>query len=218
MEIKAAAPLLTADTLPKFEDMMAQVEPLYEKTWRASDDLIEALPALLTELQPRSVIEFGPGLSSYILQYYCIAMGALYVGIDHEGPYAQEHKSRLGSIGFNPKYTHICPIEGSDSWYSIPNEDQLVNLAPFELILLDGPGDDDARSCPRALELFKAIADPIKTSWVIDDTTRKGSAWLAGKWVPDLMGASTTTIIKDRNFSGRKSSVIVPYHYQETQQ
>ena len=198
---------MTKDNLPHYGEFFEKVKPHYATNWRASDDLLEALPALLSDVVPQTILEFGPGLSSYILQYYTVGIDGLYIGIDHEGEYGRAHLARLANYGFDPSHTHIFDVAKDDQWYNIDIIEKLISLAPFDLILLDGPGSDDARSCARALDLFKQIAAPDRTSWIIDDTNRQASAWLAGTWIPKFMSVSATTVIRDRNYA-RTTSVI----------
>lgn len=194
----------------QLEQLMASVEPLYEKTWRASDDLLDALPHILADFKPGKILEFGPGLSSYILQHYCAAKpGTVYIGIDDINPYALQHQERLYRHGYAPTQTWLCRLGLKDDWYKVPDEEGLIALGPFDLILLDGPGEDNARACPRALALFEKLSDPKRTIWIVDDSSRPASGWLSGHWIPKRMGTYASTIIRDRNFN-RTTTVIVP--------
>lgn len=197
----------------ELKNIVDVAKTIYEKTWRASDDLLEALPHILDEFQPKRILEFGPGISSLILQFYLqhVPQG-IYVGIDDENPWAREHQSRLSSFKFNPKYTHICQLNSLDSWYDLPTM-LLTAFAPFDMIVVDGPGDDAARICHRALDLYKTAAN-YRTIWIVDDSSRPASGWLVGKWLPNWLQTYTATNIYDRNYN-RITTVIIPAYNKE---
>jgi hypothetical protein len=140
----------------------------YTPAWRLSDEAMVGLEQTLNTYRPESIIEFGPGWSSWLLHQYAVDAGASLWTVDHEGAFADEHLTRLQQHGFNTSKHIICRLSQGDKFY-LPEDMAPLHGRTFGLIVLDGPvGGRDSKS---AMVTYSEIAKP-KSLWLIDDTHR----------------------------------------------
>lgn len=115
------------------------------------------------------MLEIGPGASSFVVLPWCLANGAVYQALDHQGPYSEKHLANLKKAGLPTDTTFAVALDREGAWYS------LVPLAidqevPYDLVIVDGPVT--GRACPAALAAYERWGNP-HTIWVFDDTNRE---------------------------------------------
>ena len=141
----------------------------YDEAWRLSRPALEALRDLLEQRKPKKVLEIGPGASSFVVLPWCLANGAVYQALDHQGPYSEKHLANLKKAGLPTDTTFAVALDREGAWYSrVPLAiDQEV---PYDLVIVDGPVT--GRACPAAFAAYERWGNP-HTIWVFDDTNRE---------------------------------------------
>ena len=141
----------------------------YDEVWRLSRLALEAVRELLEQRKPKKVLEVGPGASSFVVLPWCLANGAVYRALDHEGPYNTRHLLNLQEAGLPADTTFAVPIYPASDWYSrVPFA--VESEAPYDLVIVDGPVA--GRNCPYARVSYKRWGHP-QTAWVFDDVNRE---------------------------------------------
>jgi predicted O-methyltransferase YrrM len=177
----------------------------YDHAWRMSEPALKAIGQVLNERKPRKVLEFGPGASSFVILPWCLANGAVYRALDHEGPYAQNHLANLREAGLPTESTLTVPLQGHGWYTAIP--DAVSREGPYDLIIVDGPVA--GRGCPEAMAAYGALGYP-QTAWVFDDVNRQEEMGATGQ-VQMMRGRPwlQSIIIQDPEYP-RQTALLVP--------
>jgi len=139
----------------------------YDEAWRLSAPALEEVRKLMEQRKPKRVLEVGPGASSSVILPWCLANGATYRALDHQGPYNEKHLRNLQIAGLPVDTTFAVPL--LSEWYSqVPPE--IDKEAPYDLVIVDGP--IRGRDCPIALAAYKRWGHS-GTAWVFDDANRE---------------------------------------------
>ena len=172
----------------------------YTPDWRTSDAALDCLQAVLEKYKPKSILELGPGLSSFLFYRYAANdKTTAYQVFDHKDTFAYEHASRVKKAGFDPSNITILPLtEGHDYDFG-------KNVIPTsDLIFVDGPPASESR-----LRLAGIFSAPrfAQSLFLIDDTHRACEAELAR-----LLARPTHVahLIRDLNYPPRTSMLLVP--------
>ena len=146
----------------------------YDPLWRISSSMLFAMEPLLERVNPKNILEFGPGLSSHLLYKWARRNGAAYASIDHVGPYAEKHSKLMNQYtSLDQSRFLVIPLSPTDYWYALDEMDFRVSpldtAVPFDFVFVDGP--EQGRSCDRAMAFYNRFIAAAAT-WVIDDTHR----------------------------------------------
>jgi len=87
----------------------------YTAEWRMSDESVIVLDDLLSAAQPRSVLELGPGWSSWFLYDHALENNGLVYTVDHEGEHAEKHRA-AGSFTMSANSTTLLNISLMSSY------------------------------------------------------------------------------------------------------
>ena len=144
---------------------------LYTPEWRTSDSLLESIEALLKKYKPRSILEFGPGLSSFLFYRYAKENEASYWAYDHESPFAHKHIHHVHEARYDSDNISVLPLD-SNQGYDF--QGRVIPIADF--VFIDGPPSSKAR-----YELYHIFCRPLfkPSIFVIDDTHRLHELHLA---------------------------------------
>jgi len=146
----------------------------YTAEWRMSDESVIVLDDLLSAAQPRSVLELGPGWSSWFLYDHALENNGLVYTVDHEGEHAEKHRAALANV-YSLTHHFIVPL-GRRKFYDVSKLDDVAQHQ-FDIIVLDGPVE--GRSSPEALDFYASVGRE-NTIWVIDDTHRPEERAIVG--------------------------------------
>jgi len=172
----------------------------YTPAWRASDAALDCIQAVLGKYKPRSILEFGPGLSSFLFYKYASENpGVSYQAFDHKDTFAFEHKARVGKAGFDSSNITILPLTSGHDY-----DFRGIAIPSADFVFLDGPPDSEARL--RMKQLFCAQAFD-HSLWLIDDTHRIPESCLAR-----ILTRPTYKqhLIRDLIFARRTSTLLLP--------
>jgi hypothetical protein len=183
--------------------MIPFLEPFahhYTPAWRTSDAALDCIQAVLEKYKPRSILELGPGLSSFLFYKYAEENPTvMYQVFDHKDTFAYKHSTRVKEAGFDPSNITILPLTAGHDYNFGKNY-----IPSTDLIFVDGPPDSEAR-----LRLERIFVHPRFDCclWLIDDTHRWPEAELAR-----LLTRPTHTahLIRDLIFTPRTSTLLVP--------
>ena len=185
---------------PVMIEFLQQFANDYTPDWRTSDAALDCLQAILEKYKPKSILELGPGLSSFLFYRYAAKdLTITYQVFDHKDTFAYEHASRVKKAGFDPGNITILPLTESHDY------DFGKNVIPTaDFIFVDGPPASEAR-----LRLVGIFSSPrfAQSIFLIDDTHRACEAELTR-----LLTRPTHTpcLIRDLNFPPRTSILLVP--------
>ena len=172
----------------------------YTPAWRTSDAALDCLQAVLEKYKPKSILELGPGLSSFLFYRYTTKNpGVSYQVFDHKDSFAYEHQIHVDAAGYSSKNIKILPLTAGHD-YDFRGE----VIYSADLVFVDGPPDSEARL--RLEQTFRAAAFD-HSIFLVDDTHRWPEAELA-----QLLTRSTHSAhrIPDLNFTPRTSTLLVP--------
>jgi len=173
--------------------------PFYTPDWRASDAALDCIEAVLFKYRPGSILEFGPGLSSFLFYRYAAKNpGVSYLVYDHESSFAYEHAARVDKAGFSSLNINILQLNASQGYDFI---DSVLPTAAF--IFIDGPPSSEAR-----WQLAKPLSEPRfdESIFLIDDTHRANENELA----EHLAAGRRQHSIQDILFPPRRSTLLIP--------
>lgn len=193
--------------LPSPEDIH-----LFTSDYRMSDDALFALAKVLIKYRPKTILETGPGLSTYvILKYFQLTQMGLFpdfISLNHDSEWDKEIKKFLFPRHFTPKWNSVIHTTKLDreGWYDYSFS--LNDLGKRDLLVLDGPCDSGARNCLAAQELYRKVVDPKSTVVVVDDTHRPAEKMLCQYFLG--MGYYKAESIRDSLYEQRVTTIMHP--------
>ena len=119
---------------------------LAEDSWALAPDALQVLVALVAELRPKHVVEFGSGLSTVALARAAAPSGRPAISsIDHDPVYAARTEELLRQHGGDQLVSlQVAPLvarvraDGLHPHYLLERA-SLASERPAELVLVDGP-------------------------------------------------------------------------------
>ena len=124
--------------------------PPEQSGWTLAADALKFIDAMVRELRPRHVIEFGAGLSTKVLARACVQMqnACAISSIDHDPEYGVSDTRLLVDRTSNLTLrSQIAPLVARDyggkllpTYHLDPGK--LASTAPADLVLIDGPPVD----------------------------------------------------------------------------
>jgi predicted O-methyltransferase YrrM len=152
--------------------------------WAGSPDLLAALADHVFAHKPRTVVEFGSGLSTLVLaRALALAGGGQLVSYDHLDGFAELTRRRLATLGLEAE-VHVAPLSPAaphgypGEWYDAAGLPERIDL-----LLIDGPPDWLAGGGARGAAgptLFHRLS-PGGTV-LLDDADRDGEREVAARW------------------------------------
>ncbi len=185
-----------ADLLPPKSEY-----PLFVPSWRMSGEALDVIAELLCDRRPWSILEMGPGLSSYLFFRYAVRTGRRYAILDHQGEYNRRFINWCGVHGFPVSSMHVRPL-AADGYYDVAG----VTLPVCDLVSLDGPPRSDARNSAAAHRLLRAVCNPAGATLIVDDSNRESEATLVA-WLLQS-GFSRERDVPDRRFPRRRTTIL----------
>lgn len=153
----------------------------FASDWRMSDDALFQLARILIRRKPLSILEIGPGMSSYLFFMYQrimkqeLDLDVIYHIVDQKGEWHDRFKTRMATHGF--PFDSVWALDMRDTYYNVNG----LDFGVMDLISIDGPGEPGSRDCDAALAFVDKHMGP-NTVMVIDDTNRPREAHLV-EWI-----------------------------------
>ena len=185
------------------------VEPGWLPTtrgWAASPDFLLVITRLVAELQPRSVVECGSGVTTVVLsRLLSIIPGATMLSFDHDPSFAQKTASMLRerdlpgpvalSINAAPMAGHVINGEAFN-WYKT---DEVMVPDPIDLLVVDGPivsNDNPLARYPALPILGPYLSD--KAVVILDDANRPSEQQTLQRWVDEFPGWAVEMVATEK--------------------
>lgn len=188
--------MTSADLMPPESEW-----PTFASDWRMSREALGAIASLLCDRRPKSILETGPGLSSWLFFRYAEQTGAAYVIIDHEGEYHDRWRAWCAKCRFRDQCARARPLS-EDGYYDLAG----VAVPVCDFICLDGPIVSAARNGEAARCLLRAACDPDGAAIIVDDANRSGESALVA-WLLES-GFALTAEVADGTFPHRKTAIL----------
>lgn len=193
------------DTRQQLADSTAQVDAwwyFYQKVkprkalprmrgYAASPDFLNIMVDLVEEIQPRTILECGAGLTTLVNAYLTEAWpNNRIIGLDHQAAYAAITRENLEHHGFTNALVkiHHAPLKSYSlqgqawQWYTLTAEMALEN-ALIDLLVIDGPPTSIQ---PMARYPALPILAPYlseKAVVLIDDAARPDDRAMVARWL-----------------------------------
>jgi predicted O-methyltransferase YrrM len=175
--------------------------PPQDNAWTMAPDALRFLVSLVAHLRPQHILEFGSGLSTWVLARACADSqpSCCITSVDHDPEFGRKAERDLASdetaimVGFQ-----IAPLVARH-WkgkllpvYLLGRWD-LVSQTPPDLILIDGP---PALLGGREGVLYQALefARP-GTIILVDDAKREGELAALANWQANLGGTIEVSLL-----------------------
>jgi predicted O-methyltransferase YrrM len=181
--------------------------------WSLAPDALRFLISLFKQLKPRHVLEFGSGLSTYILSWLCVDLQpACYItSIDNDPEFGAAATQKLKELGTDDHTkVQIAPLIVRDcAGRPLPlyhlRSTRFASRRPPDLVLIDGP---PAVLGGREGTLYQ-IMDFARAGTIVllDDADRPGEQAALGQWLAHLGAA--IEVIHLPGFSKGLAAVIV---------
>ena len=191
----------------------------FSSDWRMSDDALFQLARTLVHRKPRSILETGPGISSYIFFKYQQLMRkeldivVTYHIVDEKGEWHDRFRERMAHYNF--PFDSVWPVPIKEDYYDVGG----LYFGEMDFISLDGPSSSGHRNSKAAHTFIGKHLGP-NTVVVIDDANRPAEAalieWLhayrLSKFGPDLAGSCRhdTRRVWDTMFPKRHTAFVTP--------
>ncbi len=164
--------------------------------WAASPDFLLVIARLVAELQPRSVVECGSGVTSVVLsRLLSIMPGANILSFDHDPNFAQKTAEMLrerdlpGPVGLSiaaaPMTQHVINGE-TFNWYMTEG---VMVPEKIDLLVVDGPivnNENPLARYPALPILGPYLSD--RAVVVLDDANRPSEQQTLQRWVQEFPG------------------------------
>ena len=171
--------------------------------WALRPDALALVMALVREMQPRHIIEFGSGLSTRALaraSSQCDRPCSIS-SIDHDPVFSARAAERLaadgldGSVAFQVAPLVVRPFRGWGPIFPtyLVDPTRLASALPADLVLIDGP---PAMLGGRAGTLFQVL-DLCRagTTVLLDDANRAAELEAIETWKARLKGMIDVTVL-----------------------
>jgi predicted O-methyltransferase YrrM len=166
-------------------------ESLADDSWALAPDALRLLAALVAELRPRHVVEFGSGASTVVLAYAAAYSGGSVISsVDHDPAYlARTAKLLQGQEGERLVSLQLAPLVArvrADELHPhyLLERAALASERPADLVLIDGP---PAALGGRAGMLYQSL-DLVQAGTVVllDDAKREPERGAVARWAARL--------------------------------
>ena len=156
-------------------------------TWALDVPTADYLLLRLTRERPRTVLEFGAGLSSVLLAEYARRERAagretLIVSVEQDAAVAERTTKRLTDLGMAAgcRVMH-CPVDANGR-YDVQAErlDAILEGRPLDCVLIDGPCGP--AGCRRWTVDAVARWCRAGTRWFLDDALRDAEIDVMRRW------------------------------------
>ena len=178
-------------TVASLDRVVRSREALHEALDAAPSDLLRLLPALVSTLQPRHVLEFGSGVSTAVLARAATELGDCAVtSVDHDPRFFGATHERLGDS--SPVSLQLAPLvarvqAGRLGPSYLVDSSLFASSRPADLVLVDGP--------PQVLggrsTMLPAALDYAQCGSIVlfDDADRDGERDALASW-EKVLGAA----------------------------
>jgi hypothetical protein len=193
------------------QNVLYELEKLWDPEWRLSDEAVFAMVKALEEFKPKIIVEFGTGYSSVFLYEHACAVKGDYAGVDEVGEWSSRQLKAMNVCGYDKYYQHlkICPLVVDDGFYDLEG----VELPKADFVLIDGPQAVNGRMSTKAVEAYEKVGDE-NTIWMIDDVNIPQIATLAKSIYygarNNRRSGYRAAEIPDQKFPWRMTSLLIP--------
>ena len=152
----------------------------YGNAWVLPKTTVAELDTRLWQLQPRTVLECGSGVSTAVLARYAQRTGAKIVSLEHKGEFYQRTLTNLRKEGLRDSVDlRMCKLDGGTSpWYvtDLPNN--------IDFVLIDGPPTGDGGRA----STFPSFYPFLSENWEVwlDDGDREEEKQMVRSWVSEF--------------------------------
>jgi hypothetical protein len=198
-------------------ELMPPIEMMHQfaSDYRLSDDALFALARFLIKYRPKTILETGPGLSTYVMLKYLDlvakpenAFEYQFLSLNHDSEWDKTIKKLLFPGSQFRRWKNVIQAYqlNSNGWYGYGF--QPADLGKRDFVLLDGPCDSGARNCDDAQKLYRAVVDVGQTVVMVDDTHRPAEKFLV-EYLRSL-GYWKVESVRDSLYTSRVTSILIP--------
>jgi predicted O-methyltransferase YrrM len=184
-----------------------------EYGWTLAADALRMIDALVRELRPKHVIEFGAGLSTKVLARACQQMGAACAisSIDHDPEFGvSDTRKYVESTKNLTLSSQIAPLVARDyGGKLLPtylwDKARLASTAPADLVLIDGPPVDLGGREGVLYQVMESCRPG--TIVLLDDAARKAEKAALAHWT-DVLGEAVD-VQRLPNFTKGMAAIVI---------
>lgn len=157
---------------------------LFETGYSLSFQTIQHILNDIFIYHPKTILEFGSGLSTVIINNFLIKENLTEIevySIDQDEIWQNKLAEKCKKVYFfNFKINSKSPLAHSDKgiWFNIPEDHEILNIRP-ELVIIDAPKGSDCNMARYGALPFLIDKIPKSTIIFLDDTNRKDEALLS---------------------------------------
>lgn len=154
--------------------------------WAGSPDFLLTVADAVLNRKPKTVVECSSGVSTLVIARCLQLNGSGHVySLEHDQNYADKSKRMLKQYGVDDwatvLYAPLVECKGNAVWY----DDAVLptNLAPIELLVIDGPPHDSAplARLPALPRLLPRMAH--NAAVILDDAAREAELEIVKRWL-----------------------------------
>lgn len=181
----------------------------FASDWRISDDALFEIARVLIRYRPESILEIGPGISSWPLFRYCRLVfeneerDLKYHVIDERGSHYDKYCEWMVKQGYSVDAVWGLELT-KEGYYDTAG----LDFGKVDFLLIDGPAGN-TRDTAAARKFVKQHVGPT-TIIMIDDTNRASELSLAIWLNSDPDYSYKKTVIQDTMHRGRNSTLLIP--------
>ena len=167
------------------------VLPRDRNPWSVSDPMARALIRFISELECRSVLEFGAGWSSVVLAHALQTVGGgRLTSVEHQPEYLDDCWERVQRFPLVDPALVVRPLRSRISRYGLlwgydGLAPRLAPRAPYDLVVIDAPPGAYGRSSP-LFDTYSLLAPGAVV--VLDDASRPAERTAVARWLATFPG------------------------------